>query len=163
MTLYPEMNAKVVEILRLPPQDNQMYLYAAQLIEEQSRQLAAKDAEIARMKMELEGARLNRPIRLDGEAERSLVLAAELSECKQELKKYRAIDLSPGELEYFVRCEDCIHGGWTDDVQVHCNKWVLRDSDHRCVGYLGFCGAGEKGKMLEMEEAEAALKERENQ
>lgn len=64
---------------------------------------------------------------------------------------------TPDELECFVRCEDCIYGGWTDDVQTHCNKWVLRDSDHRCVGYLNYCGAGEKGKMLELEEAEAAL------
>lgn len=58
---------------------------------------------------------------------------------------------SADELEDFVRCEDCVHGGWTDDVSTHCNLWHTRE-DPMCVGYLGFCGAGEKGAMLEINE-----------
>ena len=74
---------------------------------------------------------------------------AELAEAEREgrlvvLKDY----------EVFTRCEDCIHGGWTDDVTAHCNFWHTED-DLRCVGYLGFCGAGVEGEMLEIAEARA--------
>jgi len=52
LNLYPEMNAKIVDILRLPPQDYPMHLYAAQLIEKQSEQLAVLQAENERLKAE---------------------------------------------------------------------------------------------------------------
>ncbi len=45
INLYPEMNKEIVNILRLPGDEgegeNQVHLYAAQLIEEQAVELAA--------------------------------------------------------------------------------------------------------------------------
>ena len=64
----------------------------------------------------------------------------------------RLITLEDG--DEFTRCEDCIHGGWTDDVTPHCNYFTTEEHP-RGVSYLNFCGAGTKGKSLELTEAEA--------